>query len=94
MKQKLEAKSEIIFSRPLLEVEVSQKIKGHIKWMNSDLNFPNTYIHNHKLTIINWRANPLLIITINDTEIADTYSSFFNELWKNKSLCYEEVIRD
>jgi len=61
--------------------EVSKQKYSQIRYMQKT-SPTTTYVYGEKTIIIHWEKDKLFAVMIQDKEIADSYRSYFNEIWK------------
>jgi len=61
--------------------EVSKQKYSQVKYMEKT-SPTTTYVYGEKTIIIHWERDKLFAIMIQDKETADSYRSYFNEIWR------------
>ncbi len=92
LKQKLDVDCKVILNTIKKIHPFSEQVKGKIRWIGG-INFPaHTYVFDKKTYIVDWFSKPMTLIEINSPNIANSYQSMFDSLWKNKALRQNELM--
>lgn len=82
--KKLDINSRVILNETTKGLPVIKQIAGSIRYLK--LKYPSpvsTWIYDDTVAIVLWDSKPLLTATIDSSSAADSYRTFFENLWEN-----------
>ena len=92
LKVNMGVKCKVILNERTMKDPFSSEVRGSIKWLPNDYEFPvSVWTYNEKTILLDWYKKPLSTIIMNNKNIYKTYLTQFKSLWKEKGVKYQEL---